>query len=110
MRDDVHALRQKLAANGWRFCHTRSARKHRRKGHLVRYLGEGVYAWRSTGMDHSLARANGWGSAGECPASACAKTPAARERVSRVAAGSILAGAADFPTRVSAFRPGEAVT
>ena len=27
----------------------------------------------------SLARANGWGSAGECPASACAKTPAVRE-------------------------------
>lgn len=27
-----------------------------------------------------LTRANGWGSAGQCPASACAKTPAAQER------------------------------
>lgn len=34
---------------------------------------------------HSLARANGWGSAGQCPASA-AKTPAAREQVSLVEA------------------------
>ncbi|MBL8260893.1 MAG: hypothetical protein JNM58_00610 [Xanthomonadaceae bacterium] len=29
---------------------------------------------------HSLARANGWGSAGKCPASASAKTPAAGGR------------------------------
>lgn len=34
----------------------------------------------------SLARANGRGSAGQCPAPAFAKTPAARESVSRVAA------------------------
>lgn len=30
-------------------------------------------------IHHSLTRANGWGSAGECPAPAFAKTPAARE-------------------------------
>lgn len=30
---------------------------------------------------NSLARANGWGSAGQCPALACAKTPAAGEQV-----------------------------
>ena len=29
---------------------------------------------------NSLARAKGWGSAGQCPALACAKTPAALER------------------------------
>lgn len=29
----------------------------------------------------SLARANGWGSAGQCPALACVKTPAAGEQV-----------------------------
>lgn len=33
-----------------------------------------------------LTRANGWGSAGQCPALASAKTPAVRIRVSRVAA------------------------
>lgn len=31
--------------------------------------------------EKSLARANGWGSAGECPALTCAKTPAAGEQV-----------------------------
>lgn len=30
-------------------------------------------------IHHSLARANGRGSAGQCPAGTCAKTPAARE-------------------------------
>ena len=30
---------------------------------------------------NSLARANGWGSAGQCPALACAKTPAVGEQV-----------------------------
>jgi hypothetical protein len=30
-------------------------------------------------IHHSLARANGWGSAGQCPATPSAKTPAARE-------------------------------
>jgi hypothetical protein len=30
-------------------------------------------------IQHSLARANGWGSAGQCPAIPSAKTPAARE-------------------------------
>lgn len=30
---------------------------------------------------NSLARANGWGSAGKCPALACAKTPAVGEQV-----------------------------
>ena len=35
-----------------------------------------------------LARANGWGLAGPCPANIAAKTPAAQAEVSRVAAGS----------------------
>ncbi|TBV76839.1 hypothetical protein [Pseudoxanthomonas winnipegensis] len=35
-----------------------------------------------------LARANGWGLAGPCPARIAAKTPAAQAEVSRVAAGS----------------------
>jgi len=33
----------------------------------------------------NLARVNGWGSAGECPASSSAKTPAAGARCNRVA-------------------------
>lgn len=37
---------------------------------------------------HSLARANGWGSAGQCPANRHAKTPAAREQVCHVVAAS----------------------
>lgn len=41
----------------------------------------------------SLARANGWGSAGACPATTTAKTPAAGESVGRVAAGSAAASA-----------------
>lgn len=36
-----------LRLDGWRFCHNRSARKHRRQGHEVRYAGEGMYAWRA---------------------------------------------------------------
>ena len=36
--------------------------------------------------DTSLARANGWGSAGQCPAKTDAKTPAVHERGRRVAA------------------------
>lgn len=39
----------------------------------------------------SLARTNGWGSAGTCPATPDAKTPAAQAVVSRVAAGSAAA-------------------
>lgn len=35
---------------------------------------------------HSLTRANGWGSAGQCLATHSAKTPAVRESVGRVAA------------------------
>lgn len=35
---------------------------------------------------HHLARVNGWGSAGQCPASHSAKTPAVRESARRVAA------------------------
>lgn len=40
-----------------------------------------------------LARANGWGLAGLCPANIAAKTPAAQAEVSRVAAGSAAATA-----------------
>lgn len=44
-------------------------------------------------IELSLAQANGRGSAGECPARHCAKTPVVQERVIRVAAGSGLASA-----------------
>lgn len=46
----------------------------------------GAYQPTSGGPFYSLARVNGWGSAGSCPACQLAKTPAVRERVSRVAA------------------------
>ena len=51
-------------------------------------------------LDTRLARANGWGSAGQCPARLVAKTPAVRERVCRVAAAEAQLGV-DF-TRASA--------
>lgn len=41
-----HERRMKLRAEGWRFCHNRSARKHRRQGHDVHYFGDGQYRWR----------------------------------------------------------------
>lgn len=50
-----------------------------------------------------LARALGWGSAGECPGSSCPTTPAVRERVCRVAAAAEQGGV-DL-TRASAQRP-----
>lgn len=40
---------------------------------------------RQLGRTYNLAQVNGWGSAGQCPASHTAKTTAAREQVSRVA-------------------------
>lgn len=43
------------------------------------WLGRTSILARAVSSLRSLARANGWGSAGECPASACAKTPAVRE-------------------------------
>lgn len=39
-------LLRRLRNEGWRFCHNRSARKHRRQGHHVRYAAYGLYAWR----------------------------------------------------------------
>lgn len=65
----------------------RSAVYHRRRrntplalaavGRRAAYMAQARVA-----QDDSLARANGWGSAGQCPASAdSAKTPAAREQV-----------------------------
>lgn len=47
--DAEYQLRMKMRADGWRFCHNRSARKHRKQGHDVRYVRSGVYAWRATG-------------------------------------------------------------
>lgn len=55
---------------------------------------------------NSLAQANGRGSAGKCPASGHAKTPAARVRVNRVAAA--LDGA-DTPARMTAAAAGEGI-
>lgn len=37
---------QRLRAEGYRFCHTRSARKHRRQGHEVRWVFDNYYAWK----------------------------------------------------------------
>lgn len=37
---------ERLRAEGYRLCHNRSARKHRRQGHRVFYAGVGLYAWK----------------------------------------------------------------
>lgn len=50
---------------------------------------------------HSLARANGWGSAGQCPAVHVAKTPAAWEQVSRVATAIGASSCGTTPTAVA---------
>lgn len=44
----VTLRRERLRAEGYRLCHNRSARKHRRQGHHVFYWGGGLYAWRDT--------------------------------------------------------------
>jgi len=49
----------------------------------------------------SLTQANGWGSAGECPASSSAKTPAAGARCYRVAGVAIRHGGDTLSLRVS---------
>ena len=46
MMDDLHARRMAYIENGWRFCHNRSARKHRRAGHYVHYFANGEYRWK----------------------------------------------------------------
>lgn len=46
MKDDQFEREQAMRAEGWRFCHNRSARKHRKQGHEVRYFSGGRYAWR----------------------------------------------------------------
>lgn len=38
--------RMRMLKEGWRFCHNRSARKHRRQHHDVHYFGNGEYRWR----------------------------------------------------------------
>lgn len=48
MTDLEHEMRQQLRAEGWRFCHNRSARKHRKQGHTVHYYGGGEYRWKAT--------------------------------------------------------------
>lgn len=62
-----------------------------------------VYRPAAARRNHSLARANGWGSASECPAPQTAKTLAVQELVSRVAAasdeGASASGTARRPTR-----------
>ena len=37
---------RKLRAEGYRLCHNRSARKHRRRGDHVFYVAYGLYAWK----------------------------------------------------------------
>jgi hypothetical protein len=48
MRDDSFIMRAVHIKNGWRFCHNKSARKHRRAGHHVHYFANGEYRWRRT--------------------------------------------------------------
>lgn len=44
--DNADELRQQFKRDGFRFCHGQSARKHRRAGHVVRYVPElRQYAW-----------------------------------------------------------------
>lgn len=44
--DSDDELRQQFKRDGFRFCHSQSARKHRRAGHVVRYVPElRQYAW-----------------------------------------------------------------
>lgn len=44
--DDAFARRMQFIREGWRFCHNRSARKHRRAKHHVHYFVHGEYRWR----------------------------------------------------------------
>lgn len=46
MTDDLFIMRAVHIKNGWRFCHNRSARKHRKAGHTVHYFAYGEYRWR----------------------------------------------------------------
>ena len=48
--DSAWRYRMCLIADGWRFCHNQSARKHRRQGHDVHYFGEREYRWRPRAM------------------------------------------------------------
>lgn len=71
-------------------------------------LHDRLFDRRMVFLDTRLARANGWGSAGSCPAGHDAKTPAVREQVCRVAAAGsgarqvARASARDTSARVSA--------
>lgn len=42
-----------MRADGWRFCGSRSARKHRKQGHEVRYFAFREYAWRKAEKSHA---------------------------------------------------------
>ena len=46
---EVLARMLSLHERGYRFCHNRSAAKHRMRGHDVRCIGSGWYAWKSEG-------------------------------------------------------------
>lgn len=47
--EDFIAKRQELRNAGYRFCHSQSARKHRKQRHEVRFVPEiGCYAWRAS--------------------------------------------------------------
>jgi len=59
--------------------------------------------------DFSLAQANGWGSAGECPASSSTKTPAAGAQCFRVAGVGTWHGDGAISLCVSLQRPGGGV-
>lgn len=47
MTDHDHMQRTQLRSDGWRFCGNRSARKHRRQGHEVRWFPGNGYGWRT---------------------------------------------------------------
>jgi hypothetical protein len=75
----VDHLRERARRLEWRLQAVRES---------VMARGNAIAAALMTVEEASLTRANGRGSAGACPASTCAKTPAAGESVGRVAAGS----------------------
>lgn len=45
--DPIFWRRMTYIAEGWRFCHNKSARKHRKAGHTVHYFAYGEYRWRA---------------------------------------------------------------
>ena len=46
--DEGYMARVNARLKGMRLCHNKSARKHRKQGRYVRYIGEGWYTWRAS--------------------------------------------------------------